>query len=70
MALEAKEASEVHDLTVKTNKLVNGMVSTNLKLQLNKWGYVGANEFSRAGIDKKTGKQMEYCNLIQRHSSI
>jgi hypothetical protein len=63
-ALAAKEPADVPDLAVKTNKLAHGMVSANLNLQLNKRGYK-ASESVGAVIDEKTGKHMEYCNLIK-----
>ena len=64
-ALAAKETAEVPDLWVKSNKLANGLASANLSLQLNEWAYEGASGFAGSVIDKATGKQMEYRDLVK-----
>ena len=64
-ALVANEIAGVPDLVVKTNKLANGMASANQYLQMNKWAY-DASELAGAVIEEKTGKQMEYHDLIKK----
>ena len=44
------------------------MVSANLNLYLTDWGYKIAFKFTGALIDDKTGKQMEYRDLIKKNT--
>ena len=71
IALVATEKAEIPRLVIKQHKLTRGYGAANLELQLREWGYedhidwAEANNFAGAIVCPKTGKTLEYRDLIK-----
>ena len=71
VALVATEKVEIPRLVIKQHKLTRGYAAAILELQLGEWGYdnhsdwAGANNFAGAIVCPKTGKMLEYRDLIK-----
>ena len=62
-ALAANKKAEVPDLSIKNKKLAKRWASANLDLQMKEWAF--KEYFAAAVVDKKTGKKLEYRDLIK-----
>ena len=63
-ALTANEKAEMPYLSIKNKQLVSGWDSANLDLQMKEW--VFKDHITGAVVDNKTGKKLEYRDLIKR----
>ena len=64
MDLAAHEKASMPDLTIKDKKIRRGWASANLDLQMKEWAF--QEQFAGAIINDKTGKKLEYRDLMKR----